>query len=61
MEEYKLFKSDFGNNSTMYIIRMRDNVFIPFSDENTDYKEYLQWLAEGNELLPPDEPTANNG
>ena len=23
-------------------------VFIPFNSENTDYQEYLEWLAEGN-------------
>jgi len=24
---------------------------------NTDYQEYLAWLAEGNEPLPADEPS----
>lgn len=24
--------------------------------DNTDYQEYLAWLAEGNEPLPPEEP-----
>jgi hypothetical protein len=24
---------------------------------NTDYQKYLEWLAEGNEPLPPDEET----
>ena len=23
--------------------------FIPISEANTDYQEYLEWLAEGNE------------
>ncbi len=26
--------------------------------DNTDYQEYLAWLAEGNEPLPADEPPA---
>ena len=28
---------------------------IPFNTGNTDYQEYLEWLAEGNEPLPADE------
>jgi hypothetical protein len=27
---------------------------IPFDPANTDYQEYLKWVAEGNEPLPPD-------
>jgi hypothetical protein len=29
---------------------------IPMIEGNTDYREYLAWLAEGNEPSPPDEP-----
>ena len=28
---------------------------IPLAPANTDYQEYLEWLAEGNEPLPADE------
>jgi hypothetical protein len=27
---------------------------IPFDPDNTDYQEYLEWVAEGNEPLPAD-------
>lgn len=27
---------------------------IPFDPANTDYQQYLLWLEEGNEPLPPD-------
>lgn len=38
------------------IKRLSDNAFIPFDPANTDYAEYLKWLAEGNEPLPADAP-----
>jgi hypothetical protein len=30
-------------------------VLIPIDPDNTDYQEYLKWVAEGNEPLPADE------
>jgi hypothetical protein len=38
------------------IKRLADNAFIPFDPANTDYQTYLEWIAEGNEPLPADEP-----
>ena len=36
------------------IKRLADNAFIPLDEANTDYQKYLEWLAEGNQPLPPD-------
>ena len=41
------------------IKRLSDNAFIPMDPANTDYAEYLKWLADGNEPLPADEPIAD--
>jgi len=35
------------------IIRL-PHTYIPKHPDNTDYQEYLAWLAEGNTPLPPD-------
>lgn len=38
------------------IKRIADNAFIPHDPANTDYAEYLKWLAEGNTPQPADAP-----
>lgn len=38
------------------IIRLADGANIPQADGNRDYREYLEWLAEGNESEPADAP-----
>ena len=37
------------------ILRLIDGAIIPFDPDNTDYQQYLKWLAEGNEPLPAEE------
>jgi len=50
MALYKLGKSYDGE--AVRVVLKQDNpnltVSIPFDPENTDYQEYLEWVAEGN-------------
>ena len=50
---YKIQKSIITNEDHG-VIRLSDNAFIPFNAENTDYIEYLKFLAEGGQTLPAD-------
>ena len=42
--------------SATAISRVSDGAFIPLDPDNTDYADYLAWLAEGNVPLPADAP-----
>ena len=44
---YQLVQDALGETLPV-IKRVEDNAFIPFDPDNTDYQEYLEWVAEGN-------------
>jgi len=47
--KYKLYK-DTEFNNIVGVLKYEDNktTFIPMVDGNSDYEEYLEWVAEGN-------------
>ena len=47
MSDYKLQKDKF-TKETCVVFRKVDSTYIPFDLANTDYQEYLAWVAEGN-------------
>jgi len=47
---YKLISNSLG--AVNVVLRIADNTSIPFDPANTDYQQYLKWLAEGNTPQP---------
>jgi hypothetical protein len=50
---YKLLPKDYSGKDGG-ICRLSDNAAIPFDPANSDYQEYLKWVAAGNTPLPAD-------
>ena len=51
---YKLLNSSITNKPSA-VLRLEDNVSIPFDEGNTDYQAYLKWLDEGITPEPANE------
>ena len=47
-KNYKLVKDTTQGDTSNLIIRLSDNAYIPKDEANTDYQEYLEWVAKGN-------------
>lgn len=48
---YKLSNPVIPNGKSQFVGRLYDNTWIslnPENPDNTDYQQYLAWLAEGN-------------
>jgi hypothetical protein len=45
---YKLVIDPISKQNAPCVYRTTDSACIPFDPDNTDYQEYLEWVAEGN-------------
>ena len=45
---YKFLGKNEEGKDLKVILRTTDGASIPFDEANTDYQEYLKWVAKGN-------------
>jgi hypothetical protein len=51
-----IYKLSNFSNEVLLIDESKNSVScIPFASDNTDYQQYLKWLAEGNTPEPADQ------
>jgi hypothetical protein len=54
-----MYKLSIASDGTTCVRKNEGNgvvLLIPFNPDNTDYQEYLKWVAEGNTPEPADTP-----
>ncbi len=51
---YKLISPAISGDPVNSVMRLSDETSIPFDEANTDYQEYLEWVAKGNTPDPAD-------
>ena len=49
---YQLLKDNASGEMMEQVLNIPRQTIIPFDQANSDYQEYLAWLAEGNTPLP---------
>ena len=52
---FKQVNDLFGVARLDVVLRVADNTYIPFDEQNSDYVAYLAWLSKGNQPIPAGE------
>ena len=52
---YKLYKDPITNTVNVVMkINGNERTYIPFDENNSDYQQYLKWVAKGNKVEDAD-------